>query len=69
MINTGVISTIIFSRGSCCQYTYEIKDANDTVIFTLIGPVLICDGPLTCCCENKFTVSNSFMPDLFCICW
>ncbi len=25
-----------------------------------MGPVLICDGPSTCCCENKFQVNKNF---------
>ncbi|UJR16831.1 hypothetical protein I4U23_003730 [Adineta vaga] len=52
----GTVIGTVSQKGSCCRYTYEINDANDTLIFTLVGPAIIFDGPLTCCCENKFTL-------------
>ncbi|CAF1159819.1 unnamed protein product [Adineta ricciae] len=52
----GVVIGIVSQKGSCWRHTFEIKDVNDTTMFTLVGPVCICDGLLTCCCENKFTL-------------
>jgi hypothetical protein len=56
---------IALFSGSCCRYTYEIKDVNETPIFTLVGPILVCDGPLTCCCENKFQVNSGMKIHMF----
>ncbi len=35
-----------------------MKDAQDNHVLTVRGPLLICDGPLSCRCENKFTVNE-----------
>jgi hypothetical protein len=36
---------------------YILKDATENTTLTILGPTCICDGPYSCCCENKFTVS------------
>lgn len=36
---------------------YVLKDARDQTVLTILGPNCICDGPLSCCCANKFAVS------------
>ena len=44
-------------RGSCWRMHYVLKDVEEANIMTIVGPKCIGDGPLSCCCENKSTVS------------
>jgi hypothetical protein len=44
---------------------YVLKDATENSVLKIIGPGCICDGPYTCCCENKFTVKKNFFKYLF----
>jgi hypothetical protein len=32
-------------------------------MLTVRGPLVMCDGPLSCRCETKFTVNEIFMID------
>ncbi len=50
----------IYFRCSFWRANFELKDVNGNVVFTIIGPGCICDGPYSCCCENKFTVSDNW---------
>ena len=43
-------------RGSCWRMHYLLKDVDESNVLTILGPGCICDGPWSCCCENKFTV-------------
>ncbi len=36
---------------------YILKDATENTALNILGPTCIFDGPCSCCCENKFTVS------------
>jgi hypothetical protein len=47
---------MLFFRCSFWRLHYDLKDANGNVVLSIIGPGCICDGPYSCCCENKFTV-------------
>lgn len=45
-----------FLRCSFWRAHYDLKDVNENVVLSIIGPGCLCDGPYSCCCENKFTV-------------
>ncbi|CAF1153711.1 unnamed protein product [Rotaria sordida] len=55
----GNVIGIIKQEGSSWRMNYVIKDAREQPILTIIGPCCICDGPYSCCCENKFTLFGS----------
>ena len=52
----GYSSAWFCSRCSCLAPQYMLKDASGNDILSIVGPKCICDGPFSCCCENKFTV-------------
>jgi hypothetical protein len=53
-----IFNWLFLSRQDCCRSVFEMKDAQDNHVLTLRGPLLMCDGPLSCRCENKFTVNE-----------
>ncbi|CAF4976942.1 unnamed protein product [Rotaria sp. Silwood1] len=55
----GNVIGIIKQEGSSWRMNYVIKDAHEQPILNIIGPCCICDGPYSCCCENKFTLFGS----------
>ncbi|CAF3388433.1 unnamed protein product [Rotaria sp. Silwood1] len=55
----GTLIGTVSQEGSCCRSVFAIKDDNDNHILTVRGPLVRCDGPLSCCCETKFTLIGS----------
>lgn len=35
---------------------YSLRDDKDNQVMFLVAPHCICDGPYSCCCDNKFTL-------------
>ncbi|CAF3982742.1 unnamed protein product, partial [Adineta steineri] len=52
----GTVIGFVSQECSCWRMHYILKDASQTPILKIVGPGCICDGPYTCCCENKFTL-------------
>ncbi|CAF1998708.1 unnamed protein product [Rotaria magnacalcarata] len=51
------LGTVIGSVAQQCSFSrvlYALKDATDNVVLKIVGPGCLCDGPYTCCCEDKF---------------
>ncbi|CAF3434210.1 unnamed protein product [Rotaria sp. Silwood1] len=52
----GTVIGYVTQECSFHRVHYALKDANDNVVLKIVGPGCMCDGPLACCCENKFTL-------------
>ncbi|CAF2613859.1 unnamed protein product [Rotaria sp. Silwood2] len=50
----GTLIGTVAQQGSCCRSIFAIKDSDDNHVLTVRGPLGVCDGPLSCRCENKY---------------
>ncbi|CAF4808274.1 unnamed protein product [Rotaria sp. Silwood1] len=50
----GTFIGYVSQQKSCCRSIFAIKDNNDNHVLTVRGPLALCDGPLSCRCENKY---------------
>ena len=46
------------NRGSFWKASYDVLDEAHNPILKIQGPCCVCDGVLSCCCDNEFRVNK-----------
>jgi hypothetical protein len=54
----GNIIGYVKQQWSFWKASYDILDENHQTLLKIKGPCCIFDGPLSCCCDNKFNVNS-----------